>query len=373
MKKFLFWLSISCMAQINLNLVPSAPVLASKGYTLVSGNTGTTIASQNADKQIEPASLTKLMTLFIVANALEHKTISLDDKVLISKKAWKQPGSRMFVKAGDRVPVKLLIQGSAVASGNDATLALAEHIAGSEAKFAELMNATAKELGMNNTHFANSTGLPDKNHFTTANDLAILAKNWFQHYPEKIKWFQQKYIKYNKIKQHNRNRQLWSNPSVTGMKTGYTKSAGYCLVTSASDAGENLISVIAGAKSGNARFEQSTQLLNYGFHFFETKTIAAPEISLGTETLYLGKQSQVKFAPTKKISVTTFKNNPAKIEVKTHIDGKLKAPISKGRIIGNADISFDGKTTSVPIMAIEDVEKANFLAQIVSYGKMLFN
>lgn len=372
MKKLLcFFLSISCLAQINLNLVPSAPNLANKGYVLISGNTGNIIAQQNADKKIEPASLTKLMTLFIVANALEQKTISLEDEVLISKKAWKQPGSRMFIKAGDRVKLKLLIQGSAVVSGNDATVALAEHIAGSEAKFAELMNTTAEQIGMKNTHFSNSTGLTTKNHFTTPNDLALLAKNWLENYPDKIKWFQQKYFKYNKIKQHNRNQQLWSNPLVTGMKTGYTKSAGYCLITSANNQKENLIAVIAGAKTINERFEQSNQLLNYGFHFFESKIVASPNNELGNYPIYLGQKDYVKFAPIKTINITIPKNYPSKIEITTHINKKLQAPISKGTIIGTAEIVIGEYKENVKIMALEDVQKANFLAQMISYGKML--
>ena len=363
----------TCLAQVNLNIVPSAPSLNNKGYILIAENTGKIIAAQNAEQTIEPASLTKLMTLFIVATALEQKTISLEDQVLVSKKAWQQPGSRMFVKAGDHVSVKLLIQGSATVSGNDATVALAEHIAGSEEKFVELMNATASKLGMKNTHFNNSTGLPTKNHLTTPHDLAILAEAWYKNYPEKTKWFAQKYFTYNKIKQHNRNQQLWSNKLVDGMKTGYTKAAGYCLVTAAKDGDERLITVIAGAKSKNARFEQSTQLLNYGFHFYTTKTLASPDLALGTTPIYLGTKDNIAYTTNKPLIITSEKNSTNVIKLTTQLTSKLKAPIHKGEKIGTAEISFGDYKNTVDIVAFEDVEKSGFFKQAISYGKMLLN
>ena len=369
----LILLSKLCLAEVALNLTPSAPSFANKGYVLLSETSGTVIAEQNSDKTIEPASLTKLMTLFIVANALEQKTISLEDQVLVSKKAWQQPGSRMFIKAGDHVPVKLLIQGSAVVSGNDATVALAEHIAGSEAKFVELMNLTAQKLGMHKTHFNNSTGLPSKNHYTTPKDLAILAQAWFQHYPESTKWFQQKYFKYNKIKQHNRNQQLWSNKLVDGMKTGYTKAAGYCLVTSAKDEHERLIAVIAGAKSKNARFEQSTQLLNYGFHFYESKVIANSETELGQANVYLGEVQQVPFAAKEQLIVTMPKNQASEPKIIPHIEGKLKAPIVKGQVIGKAEIIINAKTYNIPIIATQTIAKASWLKLAYGYVRMLIS
>ena len=363
----------TCLAQVNLNLLPSAPNLDNKGYILVAENTSKIIAAQNAEQTIEPASLTKLMTLFIVATALEQKTINLDDQVLVSKKAWKQPGSRMFIKAGDHVPVKLLIQGSATVSGNDATVALAEHIAGSEEKFVELMNTTASKLGMKNTHFNNSTGLPTKNHITTPHDLAILAEAWYEDYPEKTKWFAQKYFTYNKIKQHNRNQQLWSNQLVDGMKTGYTKAAGYCLVTSAKDGDERLIAVIAGAKSKNARFEQSTQLLNYGFHFYATKTLASPAVALGTVPVYLGTKDSLAYTTSKSLIITAEKNSPNVVKVTTHVKSNLKAPIHKGEKLGTAEISFGDNKNTVDIIAFEDIEKSSFFQQAISYSKMLLN
>lgn len=369
----LLFLSSFCLANIDLELVPMPPKMQNKGYILVSENTNQVLAENNSEKQVEPASLTKLMSLFIVANSLEQKTITLDDEVLISKKAWKQPGSRMFVKVGSHVKLKQLIQGSAVVSGNDATVALAEHIAGSEQRFVEMMNATAKKLGMNHTHYANSTGLPAKNHITSPKDLSILARAWFAHFPKQTAWFHQKFFKYNKIKQSNRNKLLWTDKTVDGMKTGYTRAAGYCLVSSAIDHGERLIVVIAGAKSRTARFEQSSQLINYGFHFFENKKFALLGEKLGSTAIYLGNKESIDYGPDKNIVLSIPKGQDSKYTINKIMHKKITAPIKPGDIIGTAEIATPKENIKFNLLALTEIKKANFPHYIASYVKMLFS
>ena len=370
----LFAISINTLllAETNISFTPAPPKLNNKGYVLLSEASNKIIASQNADTKISPASLTKLMTLFIVANSLEQKTISLNDQVLVSKKAWKQPGSRMFIKAGDHVNLKKLILGSAVVSGNDATVALAEHIAGSVDRFVEIMNQTALKLGMNNTHFANVTGLPSKNHLTTPRDLAILAHAWFKHFPEQTKWFTEKYFKYNKIKQHNRNQMLWSNKNVDGMKTGYTKDAGYCLVTSAKNNESRLIAVITGAKSRSARFEQSAQLLNYGYHFFVNKELAKKDITLGTTEILQGKNNTISYAPEHDVIATIAKSDAEKIELITDIN-HIKAPIKKGEIIGTATFKIGEESIKTNLVANESMARGNIWQISLGYLKSLIS
>lgn len=349
-------ISSTSLCNSAINFTPSAPKFNNSGFVLLSENTNKLIASNNPDRKIAPASLTKLMSLFVVASALEQKAINLNDKVLISKKAWKQPGSRMFIKAGDQVELAKLIAGSATASGNDATVALAEHVAGSVERFVEVMNQTAQTLGMTNTHFENATGLPNKKHVSTPRDLAILAQAWFKYHPNETKWFTNKYFSYNKIKQHNRNQLLWTNKYVDGMKTGYTKDAGYCLVTSALNNGERLIAVITGAKSKSARFEQSSQLLNYGYHFFENKKIATVNQAMGKTKVYLGTKEELEYGPSKNIIATVAKSSNQNIDIKYNFK-KLKAPINKGDIVGEGSINIGDDIIKVNLIALESIER----------------
>ncbi|HKK13923.1 MAG TPA: D-alanyl-D-alanine carboxypeptidase family protein, partial [Gammaproteobacteria bacterium] len=250
--------------------VPKPPAIGAKGYILMDYHSDQILAQDNADKRMEPASITKLMTAYLVFQALESGQIHMDDKVHITKKAWRTPGSRMFVKVNTKVSVKDLLQGMITQSGNDATVALAQFVAGSEDTFAAMMNRQAKALGMNHTHFVNPTGLPDPNHYTTAHDIAKLARALIRDFPEYYKLYSEKKFTWNNITQYNRNKLLWRDPSVDGMKTGHTESAGYCLVASAKRKHMRLISVVLGTKSNEARADASQALLNYGFRFFET-------------------------------------------------------------------------------------------------------
>ena len=246
-------------------IIPSAPNIDAKGYVLMDVNSGYIIAEKNPDKRMAPASLTKLMTLYIIAQALKNGQIHLDDKVRISKKAWQMGGSRMFVKVGTYVPVEKLVQGIIVASGNDATLAMAQYIGGGESTFVSMMNQVASQLGMKNTHYTDSNGLPAPDHYSTPLDIAKLSRAWILNFPEYYPWFKQKWIVYDGIRQPNRNRLLWRDPSVDGMKTGHTKEAGYCLVASAKREGMRLLSVVMGAPTDSLRATESESLVKLRF------------------------------------------------------------------------------------------------------------
>jgi len=253
--------------------VPAPPEVAAKNYLLVDVASGKVLAEKNADEKIEPASITKLMTAFVVYKEMEAGRLSMDDIVTISEKAWRMGGSRMYLEVGSKVPVHELLKGLIIQSGNDASVALAEHIAGTEDAFVQLMNQHAVELGMNDTHFVNCTGWPDKQHLTTARDIAKLAIAIIHESPEHYSWYAEKEFTYNNIKQYNRNKLLWRDDSVDGIKTGHTESAGYCLVSSALRDDMRIVSVVLGTDSEKARANVSQALLNYGFRFFESHTL----------------------------------------------------------------------------------------------------
>ena len=263
--------------------IPAPPDFDAKAYILIDANSGHIIAEKNADQHLAPASLTKVMTLYLIAQALSAGQTHLTDMVNVSEEAWRAGfgGSRMFIKVGTTVSVQDLISGIATASGNDATVAIAEHLAGSEQGFVNLMNQTARKLGMDNTNFTDSNGLPNNSHYSTARDLSVLSKAWIANFPEYYPWFKERWMTYNSIKQPNRNRLLWRDSSVDGLKTGHTNDAGYCLVVSAvRNGGMRLISVILDAKSDEARTKYSEALLNYGFRFFETRKLFAANTKL---------------------------------------------------------------------------------------------
>ncbi len=253
----------------NTILIPAAPRVAAKSYILIDYNSGKVLANKNADEKLSPASLTKIMTVYVIFRELKNGHLTLDEKVTISKKAWQTPGSRMFVEVNKQVSIEDLLQGVIIQSGNDASVALAEHVAGDEATFAAMMNQHAERLGMSNSHFQNSMGLPSNNHYSTARDLAILTTAVINEFPEYYKWDSQKEFTFNNITQPNRNKLLWRDKSVDGVKTGYTADAGYCMVTSALREGMRLISVVMGTASVNARANESQSLLNYGFRFLK--------------------------------------------------------------------------------------------------------
>ena len=355
------------------SITPSAPNSIAKSYVLMDFNSGKIIAGKNADSRVEPASLTKIMTGYIVINELSMGNIALEDKVTISKKAWKMPGSKMFIEVGKKVSVKDLIKGMVIQSGNDASVALAEHIAGSEDVFAELMNSYAKKLGMTETHYMNATGLPHEKHYTSASDLAKLTQSLIINFPEEYKWYSQKKFTFNGITQYNRNKLLWQDKSVDGLKTGHTNSAGYCLVSSAVRNEMRIISIVLGTNSAKQRVAESQKLLNYGFRFFETHKIYDAAQRLDDARVWEGQKDIVGLGLTKDLYVTIPRGQYKKLEIETSIKSGITAKITKGQTLGKLHISLNGNTiVERPLTALDDIEEGSFFKKIMDQIKQLF-
>jgi len=285
-------------------ITPTPPTLNAKGYILIDVDSGKIIAEKNSNERLPPASLTKMMTLYVISNALRNEQIHLDDMVRISQTAWKTGGSRMFVKEGQQVSIRDLLKGIIVDSGNDACVAMAEHLGGSEEGFAQIMNQQAKDLGMTNTHFTDSTGLPNANLYVSAKDLAILGSALIRDFPTYYHWYKQKWYTYNGIRQPNRNRLLWRDSQVDGIKTGHTNDAGFCLVASAKRDNMRLLSVVLGAPSDSIRADDSERLLNYGFRFFETHQLYKAEQNISNIPLYKGQAEVISIGLIKNQFIT---------------------------------------------------------------------
>ena len=337
-------------------IIPKPPKLNVKAYVLMDANTGKIIASKNPNERMPMASLTKLMSMYIISNALSTGQIHLDDTVHISKTAWKMGGSRMFVKAGSDVPVQELIQGIVVASGNDATTAMAEFVGdGSQENFVAMMNQAAQALKLQNSHFMNPTGLPDDEHYSTAFDLATLTRALILHFPEHYHWYNHKWFKYNNIKQPNRNRLLWRDESVDGLKTGHTNSAGFCLISSAKREDMRLISVVLGARSDNARASKSQSLLNYGFRYFRSPMLYTKGQPVTHARIYYGDKKKIAFGVAHDFHVTLPVHENEKYKVTVKLRENLAAPITKGNVYGELFVGIGGKPLgSVPLVALED-------------------
>ena len=355
-------------------LVPSSPNIDAKAYVLMDADSGKILTSKNPDAAMPPASLTKLMTSYVISQAIKQGQIHLDDPVRISKTAWQRGGSRMFVEVGTQVPVKDLIHGIIVASGNDACVAMAEYIAGSEKGFAELMNQTAQQLGMTHTHFVDATGLPDPKHHSTAHDLAILSQALINDFPEDYAWYKQKWITYNDIKQPNRNRLLWRDPSVDGLKTGHTKAAGYCLISSAKRNDMRLISVVMGAPSDAERSDDSQALLNWGFRFYETHTLYNAHSPVTSSRVWLGQKKMINFGIDHTLAVTIPKGTYSNLSVNVDLPTSLKAPIIAGHAYGTIEVTLDGKTiASSPLLAESNDPEAGFWSRMTDQIAMTWH
>jgi len=344
--------------------VPPPPALAANAWMLLDVGTNQPLVEQEADKRIEPASLTKLMTAYLVFGALEAKTLTLDQIVPVSEKAWKMGGSRMFIEPRHQVTVDELLHGMIIQSGNDASVALAELVAGSEEAFAVLMNREAERLGMKNTHFTNATGLPDEQHYTTARDLAQLAKAIISTFPEFYNLYSQKEYTYNKITQPNRNRLLWLDETVDGMKTGHTDAAGYCLVSSAKRGPRRLISVVLGTESDAMRTQESLKLLNFGFRFYDTVRLYEAGKAVSSFRVWQGENDQVNVGFDKDFILSVPKGQADKLQVTLNSQQPLEAPVRKGQAVGQMTLTLDGKTIGTyPVTALEDVPLAGWFGR----------
>jgi len=353
----LILLSISLLvAAVHAAPIPAAPKVAASGHLLIDFNSGTILAESNSSEQLEPASLTKIMTAYVVFKEISEGNITLTEEVLISKKAWRTPGSRMFIEVGKRISVEKLLKGMVIQSGNDASVALAEHVAGSEEVFANLMNDHAQRLGMTSSSFKNSTGLPDKEHYTTAADIAKVTMATIREFPEFYEWYSIKDYTFNKITQENRNKLLWRDESVDGVKTGHTDSAGYCLVASAKRNDTRLVSVVMGTKSINARAKETQTLLNYGFRFFETHRLYGAGEELSITRVWKGSAESLALGLEAPLYVTIPRRQYKNLAANMSITPKLEAPIRKGQVIGQVQVSLAGDLVAeVPLVALANV------------------
>lgn len=346
--------------------VPQPPRTGASGHVLLDHDSGAVLAALNADEPLAPASLTKLMTSYVAFKALDHDLIGLDDLVTISEKAWRTGGSRTFLEVGSRVSVATLLAGMIVQSGNDASIALAEHVAGSEEAFVELMNAYAVMLGMTNTVYKNSTGLPRNGHYSTARDLAVLARAIIHEFPNQYGWYSEREFTHNEIRQPNRNGLLWRDASVDGLKTGYTSAAGYCLVSSAKRDGMRLIAVVMGTPSQRARLDASQALLDYGFEFFETQKVLSEGERVGEWRVWKGDARAIPLGVSQDVFVTAPRGRSSALTRESVVDQRLIAPIAQNDSVGTFNVRYDDELMlSVPLVTLQAVEPAGFFLRLL--------
>lgn len=353
--------------------VAPPPSLAVKSYLLQDFNSGSVIASYNKDARIEPASLTKIMTAYVVFDAIKQGHLKLDQSLPVSEKAWKVEGSKMFIEPNKPVTVDELLHGMIIQSGNDASIALAEGVAGAEEQFADMMNKQGKKLGLNNTHFVNATGLPDGNHYTTAGDLALLANALIRDFPQEYhRLYSVKEYTYNKITQPNRNRLLWLDTNVDGMKTGHTESAGYCLIASSKRGNTRLVSVILGAASEATRATESQKLLNYGFQFYESTLVYKQAQAINKLRVFKGQDKVVAATLAKDFYLSLPKGDYAKVKATMTSQQPLIAPISAGQVIGKITFRLDNKIIhEQKLLALNAVNQAGFFGRIADSIRLM--
>lgn len=341
-------------------VTPQAPDIDAESYILTDYHTGKVLAQKDPDKPLDPASITKIMAIYIIDHELKAGKISLNDEVPISENAWKTEGSRMFVQVNTKVPVKDLMSGVIIESGNDATVALAEYVAGTESAFVDLMNQYAKQLGMTNTHFANSYGLPHPDHHSTARDLSTLARAMIKHFPNTYKIYSEKSFTYNKITQPNRNRLLTIDPTVDGIKTGHSSTAGYCLAASSYKDGMRLISIVLGAETERKRTEESLQLLRYGFRFYETKRVFQANTAIQSPRVWMGSPKNVALGIKEDFYVTIPQGQYQNLVAKMQINKNITAPIKQGDVQGKIVITLQDKPfAEIPLVALGGVKEGS--------------
>ena len=345
---------------------PQAPQLPVRSYILMDFYGGNTLAEVDAQQPLDPASITKLMTAYVVYQSLREGHIQLSDQVTISEKAWRMKGSRMFIEVGSQVSVDDLIMGMVVQSGNDATVALAEHVAGSEESFVTLMNQQATRLGLTESHFVNSTGWPEPNHHMSARDIAMLTRALIKEFPEQYRRYSIREYVYNNITQHNRNRLLWQDESVDGVKTGHTEAAGFCLASSAKRGDARLIAVVLGAEKKSIRFSASQSLLNYGFRFFETHKLYDAGQALIEGDVWKGDEGSVPLGPLEDFYVTVPKGRYDEMQASLQVTPNVEAPIQQGTAMGSIVVTLGDKTIAdTPLVALQDVAEGGFLGNMV--------
>jgi len=354
--------------------LPPPPELKARSFILVDGSSGRVLAGLDPDSRQEPASLTKLMTAYGVFHALKEGRIKLTDMVTISEHAWQQEGSRMFVEVGKQVSVENLVRGMIIQSGNDATVALAEHVAGTEPTFVQIMNAYAKQLGMTGSHFMNAAGMPDPNHYMTARDAATLARAVINEFPDYYKWYSEKEFSWNGITQQNRNGLLWRDPTVDGVKTGHTETAGYCLIASAKRDGMRLVSVVLGTDSMKTREDATATLLGYGYNFYETKRIYGAGQPLTTARVWKGAEPEVGLALGSDLYVTGQRGHIGSVRAEFELPAHLVAPLAAGTAVGKVKVVVDGQPIATyDLYPAQDVPAGGVFRRAFDTARLWFN
>ncbi|QQS55151.1 MAG: D-alanyl-D-alanine carboxypeptidase [Candidatus Competibacteraceae bacterium] len=358
---------------VHAETIPPPPQVPVRGYLLMDYQSGNVLADLKGEERMEPASITKLMAGYVIYKALKSGKIHHDDQVTISEKAWRTGGSRMFVKVGSQVPVEDLLMGMDVQSGNDATVALAEHVAGSEETFAQLMNEQAAQLGMSSSHFTNAPGLPDPNHYMSARDIAVLTRALIRDFPEQYARYSVRSFKYNNIEQQNRNRLLLTDSSVDGVKTGHTDSAGYCLVSSAKRNDTRLIGVVLGATKERDRFVASQALLNYGFSFFESRKLYDANTPIVTTRIWKGQENELPLGVTQPLYVTVPKGQAPQVSTTTVVQPTIVAPVQKDQAFGDIVVKLgEQEVSKTPLVALQEVPESGWFGRMIDSILLFF-
>ncbi len=381
MKNLIVKLLPALLAVSYLNLVstaaavtPAAPEFEATAYLVLDAQSGAYLVEHNADQRVEPASLTKIMTSYVAADQLAAGHIAMTDQVTVSEKAWRMGGSRMFIEVGAQVSVADLLNGVIIQSGNDASVALAEHISGTEEAFADLMNRHAAKLGMENTHFTNSSGWPDNNHYTTARDLAILSRALVREHPEIYALHSVREFTYNDIKQANRNRLLWSKTGVDGIKTGYTENAGYCLVAAAMRDGRRLISAVIGSAGPKARTKATQALLSYGYRYFETRTLYGNSEAVTNIKVWKGTRDRLNLVVAEELVLTLQRGQFEQLKINMTMVENPAAPIAAGQELGQLALALDEEVlATLPLTAAAAIAPGSFFVRLRDHIKMHWN
>lgn len=367
------WLS-AAIVNAAAPIIPPPPTINATSYLLIDSASNKILVEHNTHDQKPPASLTKIMTAYLAEQEISAGRIAPDDEVLVSVRAWRTGGSKMFIREGTKVSVIDLLRGIVIQSGNDASIALAEHIAGSEEAFADMMNQQASLLGMRDSQFRNATGLPDDEHFSSAWDMALLTRDLINRFPDHYAMYSERSFEYNDIEQPNRNDLLWRDKSVDGVKTGYTRAAGYCLVASAEREGMRLISVVMGTESDQARMRESQKLLSYGFRYFETQTLYEKEVTLKEQDIYYGEVESVGLGLAEDVTLTFPRGYYKDIEVELEVPRQLEAPLSQGDEVGEITLVLgEDVLFSAPLIALETVPEAGVFGRFGDFISLTFS